>query len=126
MQDNRLIVQAVGTSPVWPQLLRDENVVAGFDLALQDDPYQPTDVASFNAVNIPTLNFFTGAHADYHRPSDTADKINYGDLDRIATFHSRWPARRGSRCTACIRQSGTARGATHEPERHTRIHRHHS
>jgi hypothetical protein len=88
MQDNRLIVQAVGTSPVWPQLLRDENVAAGFDLALQDDPYQPTDVASFNAVDVPTLNFFTGAHADYHRPSDTADKINYGDLDRIATFSS--------------------------------------
>ncbi len=32
------------------------------------------------------LTFFTGTHPDYHRPSDTADKINYEDLDRVAEF----------------------------------------
>jgi S1-C subfamily serine protease len=35
---------------------------------------------------VPCLNFFTGTHADYHKPSDTADKIQYEDLDRIVTF----------------------------------------
>ena len=29
------------------------------------------------------LTFFTGAHQEYHKPSDTADKINYEDLDRV-------------------------------------------
>lgn len=86
MQDNKLIVQAAGTSPSWPRILEQANVAAGFDLALQDDPYQPTDVASFNQARVPSLNFFTGAHADYHRPSDTADKIDYEDLDRVAAF----------------------------------------
>ena len=84
MQDNKLIVQATGTSPAWPRMLEQANVAAGFDLALQEDPYQPTDVASFNQAGVPSLNFYTGAHADYHRPSDTADKINYEDLDRVA------------------------------------------
>jgi hypothetical protein len=84
MQDNRLIVQATGTSPAWPKLLEQANVAAGFDLAPQEDPYQPTDVASFNEARVPSLNFFTGAHADYHRPSDTADKVNYEDLERVA------------------------------------------
>jgi S1-C subfamily serine protease len=32
------------------------------------------------------LNFTTGAHTDYHKPSDTADKIDYEDLDRIASL----------------------------------------
>ena len=32
------------------------------------------------------LFFTTGSHPDYHRPSDTADKINYEDLDRIVDF----------------------------------------
>jgi S1-C subfamily serine protease len=32
------------------------------------------------------LNFFTGSHDDYHRPSDTADKVNYDGLARITTF----------------------------------------
>ena len=44
---------------------------------MQDDPYLPTDVTSFYTKNVPVLNFFTGAHEDYHRPTDTAEKINY-------------------------------------------------
>ena len=86
MQDNKLIVQASGTSPVWGKILEQTNVRAGFDLRLQPDPYQPTDVSTFNGASVPSLNFFTGAHADYHKPSDTADKIDYEDLDRIVDF----------------------------------------
>ena len=84
MQDNKLAVQATGTSPAWASVLERANVAAGFDLSLQEDPYQPTDVATFNQAGVPSLNFTTGAHVDYHKPSDTADKINYEDLDRIA------------------------------------------
>jgi hypothetical protein len=83
MQNNRLIVQATGTSPVWPRLLERANVAAGFELVTQADPYQPTDVANFNQAGVASLSFTTGAHTDYHKPSDTADKIAYDDLDRI-------------------------------------------
>ena len=84
MRDNKLVVQATGTSPAWGSIIERANVAAGFDLTLQPDPYQPTDVATFNQAGVPSLSFTTGAHADYHKPSDTADKINYEDLDRIA------------------------------------------
>jgi len=67
-------------------VLEQANVAAGFDLVLQPDPYQPTDVASFNGASVPSLSFFTSTHTDYHRPGDTADKINYEDLDRIVAF----------------------------------------
>jgi Zn-dependent M28 family amino/carboxypeptidase len=86
MRDNKLAVQATGTSPTWATVIERANVSAGFDLSLQEDPYQPTDVQTFNLAGVPSLNFTTGAHTDYHRPSDTADKINYEDLDRIAGF----------------------------------------
>jgi hypothetical protein len=86
MQDNKLTLQAVGTSAAWPRLIEQTNVSAGFDLQLQNDPYQPTDVATFNLASVPCLSFFTGTHADYHRPTDTADKIDYEDLDRVAEF----------------------------------------
>ncbi len=86
MRDNKLTIQATGTSPAWPSVLERANVVAGFDLTLQPDPYQPTDVASFNQASVASLAFTTGAHVDYHKPSDTADKINYEDLDRIAVM----------------------------------------
>ena len=88
MQNNRLVAQATGTSPVWTRVLERANVAAGFDLILQPDPYQPTDVASFNQAGVVSLSFTTGSHADYHKPSDTADKINYEDLDRVADLAS--------------------------------------
>jgi hypothetical protein len=84
MQDNKLAIQATGTSDAWAPMLERVNVAAGFDVSLQADPYQPTDVATFNQEGIPSLSFTTGAHPDYHKPSDTADKIDYEDLDRIA------------------------------------------
>jgi hypothetical protein len=86
MQDNKLTVQAAGTSPTWKKLLEQANIAAGFDLMVQDDPYQPTDVATFNGAGVPSLTFFTGTHTDYHKPSDTADKIDFEDLDRIVGF----------------------------------------
>jgi Zn-dependent M28 family amino/carboxypeptidase len=93
MQDNKLAVQATGSSPVWASLIERANVAAGFNLAVQPDPYQPTDVATFNQAAVPSLNFTTGAHLDYHKPSDTADKINYEDLDRVAEFATAIAAR---------------------------------
>ena len=86
MQDNKLTVQALGSSPGWASILERANVTAGFDLLLQQDPYQPTDVATFNGAGVPALTFFTGTHADYHRPTDTADNIDYEDLDRVVGF----------------------------------------
>jgi hypothetical protein len=83
MQNNRLIVQATGTSPAWGRVLERANVAAGFDLIVQPDPYQPTDVATFNQAGIASLAFFTGSHADYHKPSDLADRVNFDDLDRV-------------------------------------------
>lgn len=86
MQNNKLTVQAFGSSTAWPKLVEQGNAATGFDLQLQQDPYQPTDLSTFNLAGIPTLGFFTGVHADYHRPTDVAAKINYEDLDRIAEF----------------------------------------
>jgi Zn-dependent M28 family amino/carboxypeptidase len=82
--DNKVAIQAVGSSSVWPGLIERSNVPVGFDLELQEDPFVPTDSAAFNTAEVPTITFFTGSHEDYHRPTDDADLINYEDLERIA------------------------------------------
>ncbi|HSS21995.1 MAG TPA: M20/M25/M40 family metallo-hydrolase [Pyrinomonadaceae bacterium] len=48
-----------------------------FVLTLNEDGFGPSDHSSFYAKQIPVLFFWTGTHEDYHKPSDTADKINY-------------------------------------------------
>ncbi|MGH9321240.1 MAG: M20/M25/M40 family metallo-hydrolase, partial [Vicinamibacteria bacterium] len=86
MKDNKLVLQAAGTSSIWRRLVEQTNVRVGFDVQLSDDPYLPTDVGSFNQAAVPSLNFFTGSHKEYHRPADRADLINYEGLDRVVAF----------------------------------------
>ena len=86
LRENKLILQGIGSSTAWKRIIERRNVPAGFDLSLQDDPYLPTDVTSFYPKGIPVLNFFTGSHEDYHRPTDDADKINYDGMERISRF----------------------------------------
>src|SRR5947209_8805163 len=57
-----------------------------FTLTLNEDGYGPSDHSSFYSKQIPVLFFFTGTHDDYHKPSDTSDKINYEDEARILFF----------------------------------------
>jgi Tol biopolymer transport system component len=84
VRDNQLAIQGLGSSPDWPALVERRNAPAGFSLSLSDDPYLPTDTTPFYLKGVPVLAFFSGAHEDYHRPTDTADKINYVDLTRVA------------------------------------------
>ncbi len=86
LRENRLSLQGAGSSADWKALIEKANVRAGFALNIQEDPYLPTDVTAFYPKGVVVLNFFTGAHDDYHRPTDTEEKLNYPGMARIATF----------------------------------------
>ena len=86
LRENKLFLQGIGSSTLWRRLIEKRNIAAGFNLALQDDPYLPTDTTALYPKQVPVLNFFTGSHDDYHRPTDAADQLNYDGLDRITRF----------------------------------------
>lgn len=65
------------------------DLLTNFQLTLNEDGFGPSDHSSFYAKQIPVLFFWTGTHEDYHKPSDTADKINYEDEARILEFVAR-------------------------------------
>lgn len=54
--------------------------------------YYRSDHYNFAKHNIPIIFYFNGTHADYHRPTDTPDKINYEMLENRArlVFHTAW------------------------------------
>ena len=93
MRDNKLTVQALGSSPIWPDLVEEINASFDFDLQPMDDPYVPTDAMSLNLAEVPSLALFTGSHEDYHRPTDDADTVNYPDLERVARYGAAVAAR---------------------------------
>ncbi|MBX3256803.1 MAG: M28 family peptidase [Chitinophagaceae bacterium] len=72
-----------GTSPVWSEVVYAQKNVP-FNIKVDSSGTGPSDHTSFYRKKIPVLFFFTGLHADYHKPSDDADKINYiGELQVI-------------------------------------------
>jgi hypothetical protein len=58
-------------------------------VAFGGDGYGPSDHTSFHARGVPVVFLFTGAHADYHRPSDTADKVDPAAVVAVARLASR-------------------------------------
>lgn len=78
-----LILQGVGSSDWWRPQIEKRNVPLGLPLTLQNDCFAPTDTTTFYPRGVPILNAFTGSHEDYHRPTDTADKLNYEGAAKI-------------------------------------------
>lgn len=75
-ESKTVVVNGTGTSPVWEPLLKS---LATEQLKIKTDSsgIGPSDHTSFYLKDIPVLHFFTGSHADYHKPSDDWEKINY-------------------------------------------------
>ncbi len=86
LRENKLDVQGVGTSPAWKGLLEASNADAKLKLALLDGGFGPSDHSPFYAAKKPVLFAFTGAHGDYHKPSDTADRIDSEGIVRVVKF----------------------------------------
>jgi aminopeptidase YwaD len=81
-----LTVYGTGTSPVWPEILDAVEQAGdgpGLRLTRVPDGFGPSDHASFYAARIPVLALFTGAHEDYHRPSDDVETIDPAGEARV-------------------------------------------
>jgi aminopeptidase YwaD len=79
-----LQIGGAGTAEGLKDLVRslsDTNIIK---LAITEEGSGPSDHSSFYGKNIPVLFFSTGAHLDYHTPSDTWDKINYPGMVKVS------------------------------------------
>lgn len=70
--------------PAFGEWLREDNEERGFcfdtDYRPWDNPIGGSDNGPFARVGVPIVWYHTDGHPDYHRPSDSADKINYPKL----------------------------------------------
>lgn len=74
---NVLILEGIGTSPVWKDLVNSFSESKPFQLRFKPDGVGPSDHSPFYRKGVPVLFFFTGLHKDYHKATDTKEKINY-------------------------------------------------
>ena len=66
--------------------IAETNSAANFNIKKSKSGTGPSDHTTFYLQDIPVLHFFTGAHEDYHKPSDDAEKINYQGIIKIIYF----------------------------------------
>jgi Peptidase family M28/PDZ domain len=76
MKDSTLIIEGIGTSPVFRSLVDSLNTPTEFHLKYFQSGTGPSDHAKFYSKNLPVLFLFTGIHEDYHKATDTKEKIN--------------------------------------------------
>ncbi len=76
IRDNKVFIGGVGTGSTFKPILEAAEKQTSFKIEYSPGGYSASDHTSFVAQKIPVLFFFSGLHADYHKPSDTADKIN--------------------------------------------------
>ncbi len=84
LRDNRLSVLGADSAAEWKALVNAACAASRVQCVPAGDGYGPSDHTPFYAAGIPVLHFFTGAHRDYHKPSDTADLVNAAGAARIA------------------------------------------
>ena len=75
-----------GTATEWQHIFRGASFVTGVESRSVPESLESSDQVSFTERNVPAVQIFTAAHADYHRPTDTADKIDIPGLAKVAAF----------------------------------------
>jgi Zn-dependent M28 family amino/carboxypeptidase len=85
VRKNMLYVGGGGTAPPFKAMLKraDEGSPLEFK-NFGDGGLGPSDHMSFALKKVPVVFLFSGVHEDYHRPTDTADKVNFDAMAEVA------------------------------------------
>ena len=81
----KLIVLGSGSAKEWTAILREAGKAAGVEIAESVQDLDASDQKSFIDAGVPAVQLFTGPHLDYHRPTDTAERIDAKGLAKVAT-----------------------------------------
>jgi hypothetical protein len=81
MKDNQLSVNSADTAKEFRAMIG--RAAAGLDIEMKATG-GGSDHVSFLNHNVPAVHFYTGMHADYHRPGDTWDKLNVEGMVKVS------------------------------------------
>jgi hypothetical protein len=76
IKDNKVYVGGVGTGSTLQKVLDQAHGDSPLKFEISQSGYTSSDHTSFVTKRVPVLFFFSGLHSDYHKPSDTWEKIN--------------------------------------------------
>jgi len=83
VKDDKIYIGGVGTGSTLKAAIEQAQAKSNFKIEYSPGGYSASDHTSFVTKHIPVLFFFSGLHSDYHKPSDTWDKINAPGAARL-------------------------------------------
>ncbi len=83
IKDQKVYIGGVGTGSTLKAVVEQASEKSGFKIEYSPGGYSSSDHTSFVAKKIPVLFFFSGLHSDYHKPSDTWEKIDPVSATRL-------------------------------------------
>ncbi len=78
-----LFINGTQSAQEWHDIIEKTNTF-GWNLRTHSQLQGGSDHITFIYKHVPAIHFFTGLHADYHKPSDDADKVFAPGIDSIA------------------------------------------
>jgi hypothetical protein len=80
----KLIILGAASAKEWGMLFQESAKPLKLAIAESAQDLDSSDQKSFHEAGVPAVQLFTGPHLDYHRSTDTADKIDGKGLAKIA------------------------------------------
>ncbi|MBI5641223.1 MAG: M20/M25/M40 family metallo-hydrolase [Nitrospirae bacterium] len=117
----KLLILGAGSATEWQHIFRGAGYVTGIEVESVSEELDASDHISFHEAGIPAVQLFTGPHPDYHRPSDTLEKIDVEGLIKVAAVAKEaieYLAHREAPLTATVKARQTFR---HTPRLERRV-----
>jgi aminopeptidase N len=84
--DGKVTIFGAGSAREWPFIFMGATAVTGIPTQAVTQEFDASDNAAFVEAGIPAVQLFASTANDYHRPSDTADKIDYAGMSKVAAI----------------------------------------
>jgi len=84
-----VFIGGLGTGTTLKSAVEDAANGSSLHFEYSEGGYSSSDHTSFVTKKIPVLFFFSGLHSDYHKPSDTWDKINAASATQLLNLVSK-------------------------------------
>lgn len=81
----KLLVIGAASAKEWMYIFRCAGFVTGVEIEAVAEKLDSSDQVSFEEAGVPAVQLFSGPHLDFHRPTDTPDKIDPEGLVRVAS-----------------------------------------
>jgi Tol biopolymer transport system component len=85
--EDGVALDGVASAAEFPDMVKEANAPLGLKIGMTAGAMSGrSDHATFLHRGTPALHLFTGAHTDYHKPSDDADKLNTEGMVKVAAL----------------------------------------